>query len=106
MNDVCVVVTGRIVRDKGYIGPYDHRVNPHMQHYRRANGLPIPDEYVTYEVPLYEVRIVGGGHYNAIRFGLRNLGDNRIPETRRCDTGLAHARECTPVFLPHYTCRD
>jgi|GEM_PF-1485786 hypothetical protein len=102
MNEVKVVVTSRIVQDKGYVIPYDHRVSPHLQCYRRPNGTLIPDSYVTYEVPLYEVRIVGGGRYKAIRFGLRNLGDNRIPDSRPCDTGLAQARECTPVFLPYY----
>jgi hypothetical protein len=34
MNEVRVVVTNRIVKDKGYAIPYDHRVNPHLQHYR------------------------------------------------------------------------
>lgn len=102
MNEVKVVVTGQTVKDRGYIIPYDHRVTPHLQHYRRPNGTIFPNRWVTYEVPLYEVRIVGGGRYKAIRFGLRNLGDNRIPDSRPCDTGLAQARECKPVFLAHY----
>ena len=31
MNEVKVVVTSRIVQDKGYVIPYDHRVSPHLQ---------------------------------------------------------------------------
>lgn len=102
MNEVKVVITNQIVREKGYVIPYDHRVAPHLQHYRGLNGIIFPNRYVTYEVPLYEVRIAGGARYKAIRFGLRNLGDNRIPDSRPCDTGLAQARECTPLFLAYY----
>jgi hypothetical protein len=65
MNEVKVVVTGQTMKEKGYIIPYDHRVTPHLQHYRRPNGTLFPNRWVTYEVPLYEVRIVGGGRHKA-----------------------------------------
>lgn len=48
------------------------------------------------------LRPVRGLHYNAIRFGLRNRGDNWIPDRRPCDTGLSQPHECVPTFVPHY----
>ena len=102
MNEVRVVVTNRIVKDKGYAIPYNHRVTPHLQHYRSPSGLPKPNAFVTYEIPLYEVHIAGGSSYQALRFGLRNMGDGRIPDSRPCDTGLSQPHLCTPAFLSYY----
>ena len=63
-----------------------------MQHHYGPDGISRSDEFVTYEVPLYDVRLVGGNYYPAIRFGLRNKGDRRIPDSRPCDTGLSEPR--------------
>jgi hypothetical protein len=103
MNSVKVIVTSKTLASyKGYVIPYDHRVKPHLQHYVGSNGKALLNDFVTYEVPLYEIHVVGGSSYKAIRFGLRNRGDNKIPESRPCDTGLSMPRVCTPSFLPHY----
>ena len=54
MNDVSVIITGRIVKDKGCVGPYDHRVTPNMQHHRRPNGLIIPPQRLGLVAPRSE----------------------------------------------------
>jgi hypothetical protein len=103
MTDVKVIVTGRIASPNGYTIPYSAKTTPHLQHYLSRNGAVDQARFVTYIVPFYEVQIVGGNRYKALRFGLRNHGDKRIPDRRPCDTGLAQSRTCTPTFLPHYT---
>ena len=100
IKEVGVVVTGKITRRDGSVVPYSPKTEPHLQHYGLPDGTPRWDKFVTYLVPLYEVQVVGGSRYEAIRFGLRNHGDNRIPDRRPCDTGLSHHRVCTPTFLP------
>ena len=107
MNSVQVVVTGRTLPNyKGYVIPYDHRVRPHLQHYVGPNGAPLFNEFVTYEVPLYEVRFAGGGSYPAIRFGLRNRGDNTTPDSESCDAvGAAKMLTVSIEYSPYPVAR-
>jgi hypothetical protein len=102
INEVRVVVTGSRAPGDGYVIPYNAKTTPHLQHYVAVSGYVDPNRYVTYVVPFYKIQIVNGGLYKALRFGLRNRGDNLVPSRRPCDTGLSHSRICTPTFLPHY----
>src|SRR6266566_7914421 len=59
---------------------------------------------VLYKVPRYEVRM-GGGAYEAVRFGLQNKGIFPPAERLFCDAGLSMAQVCTPDWLPGYSPR-
>ena len=95
MNAVQVVISSKQI-GMGWIVPYSHRDG--LQYYL---GKPL-GRPVIYNVPTYEIRIVSGGTYPAIRFALHNRGDNATPAVRPCDSGLHDARVCTPSWMPHY----
>jgi hypothetical protein len=102
-NDVSVIITGRIVKDKGYVGPYDHRVTPEMQHYRRPNGLVILDEFVTYEVPLYEVVSSGLSETIACCASTARSGKRLFIRTTNSEKPASgHLRPSEP-FSPRWT---
>jgi len=95
-NSVVVTVTSQIV-GTGMVVPYNHEQG--LQTHRPAPGRPA--QLVLYQVPLYEVKVEGGQRYKAVRFAVRNTGAS--PATRGCDTGLSHARTCTPSWVPNYS---
>jgi hypothetical protein len=95
---VDVIVTGRKI-GKGTVVPFSSQDG--LQFYM-AGGVRT-GRFVIYDVPTYEVRVQSGGTYTAIRFGLRNKGDNRTPGVRPCDAGLSETRICIPGWLPHYS---
>jgi hypothetical protein len=95
-NQVRMTIGGK-PKGSSYVAPYSH-----------AGGLQFhvvggvrTEQPVVYEVPIYEVRIDGGGTYLAIRFGVQNTG--ATPETRRCDAGLSDARDCYPAWVAGYS---
>src|SRR5438309_3027919 len=97
-NLVQVIVSGAKT-GMTIVVPFSHATG--LQFYLR-NGIPT-DQPVIYKVPKYEVRIVGGSSYDAVRFGLQNRGGGVPAEALICDAGLSQPLVCTPSWVPGYS---
>jgi hypothetical protein len=97
-NHVHVVITGKL-RGKTHVVPFSHGAG--LQFYV-VNGI-VTEQPVEYEVPIYEVRVAGGGVYTAVRFGLQNNGTMPPLRTRMCDAGLSRSHSCVPSWVAGYS---
>lgn len=98
MSDTVHVVVTAKQTGKTFVVPYSETGG--RQRYV-VNGVETPDD-VLYEVPFYEVRIEGGGIYNAVRFGLQNKGVLPPRDTLHCDAGISHQHLCHPSWVVGY----
>jgi hypothetical protein len=96
-NAVHIIVTGK-EKGKTLVVPYSERLG--RQRYV-VNGVET-DEDVLYEVPFYEVRIEGGGVYDAVRFGLQNKGILPPIKTLHCNAGISQHHVCHPSWVVGY----
>ena len=80
--------------------PYSHDAG--LQFYVTSTGVRT-NRPVIYEIPTYEVEITDGDVYDAVRFGLRNRGEDLPPDRRSCDAGLSQTRVCYPRWVEGYS---
>lgn len=96
MPGVTVKITGRVT-GTSFIVPYSHTDG--LQKYPVGHlkaGQP-----VIYRINKYEILVVGGRKYEAIRFGLQNKGT--ITPSRSSDAGLSSPRTVHPTWVPGYS---
>jgi hypothetical protein len=96
MTSVTVKITGKIT-GKSLIVPYSH--DGGLQRY--PPGHAKEGQPVIYKIAKYQVLIVGGGTYDAVRFGLQNKGT--LESTRVSDAGLTSPRSVNPSWVTGYS---
>lgn len=96
MPSVTVRITGKVT-GTSLIVPYSH--DGGLQKY--PAGHPKAGQLVVYRISKYELLVVGGGRYDAVRFGLQNKGT--IAATRISDAGLTLPRTVHPTWVAGYS---
>ena len=96
MAKVKIVVSG-VPIGQSFIVPYNHKDG--LQHYPAGHAKA--KQPVIYSIAKYEVEVVGGNKYHAVRFGLVNKGT--LESTRVSDAGLSAERTTYPTWVPGYS---
>ena len=96
MPSVVVKISGKETGTSRIV-PYSHADG--LQNYpagHAKSGQP-----VIYKINKYEIVVVGGGKYDAIRFGLQNKGT--LSPSRVADAGLTSPRTVHPTWVVGYS---
>lgn len=96
MPSVKVKITG-VIRGTSLIVPYSHTGG--LQRY--PVGHAKAGQPVIYKINKYQVKVVNGNTYDAVRFGLQNKGT--IEPQRVADAGLSTARTVHPSWVAGYS---
>lgn len=96
MTRATVKISGRVT-GTALIVPFGHAEG--LQHYPAGHAKA--GQPVLYRINKYEVTVIGGGKYHAVRFGLQNTGALR--STRVSDAGLSAAHTVHPSWVPGYS---
>ena len=96
MPQVTVKITGKVT-GTSLIVPFSHADG--LQHYPARH--PKAGQPVLYRIYKYELVVVGGRKYDAVRFGLQNTGS--VSPTRVSDAGLSAPHSVHPTWVDGYS---
>jgi hypothetical protein len=96
MPAVTVKITGKVT-GASFIVPFSHAGG--LQKYPAGHAKA--GQLVLYRINKYEITVIGGRRYDAVRFGLQNKGT--IVPTRTSDAGLSSPHTVHPTWVPGYS---